>query len=112
MDVQERGQCASPLWQDKTSIPMKIMIFVSDSDFHSSSLQALVILYLKYTSSAFKNKVCCNFCGSGMDYFGMNYSYSGSDNANFLPIPTSHGVGISHFDLRVYVVQSVHLTVK
>lgn len=45
-----------------------------------------------------------------MDYFRSElYSH---DNANFLPVPTSHGVGISGAGLRVYVVQSAHLTVK
>lgn len=48
-----------------------------------------------------------------MDYFGVNYSFHGSNNANFLPVPTSHGLGISGGGSElVSVVQSVHLTVR
>lgn len=56
-------------------------------------------------SAAFKTKIdCISFVVQGMDYFG-------NDSANFLPVPTCHGVGMSGASLRVFVVQSAHLTV-
>lgn len=49
----------------------------------------LVILYIKYMSAAFKTKIdCISFVVQGTDSFG-------NDSANFLPVPTCHGVGIS-----------------
>lgn len=37
---------------------------------------------------------------------------AGSDSANFLPVPTSHGVGISGAGLRVSVMPLAHRTIK
>ena len=62
-------------------------------------------------SAAFRNKVYC-ILWFRIQMILEKYSYSGNDNANFLSVPTCHGVGISGTGLTVYVVQSAYLTGK
>lgn len=85
------------------------MLLVFESGFHSSSVWALVIFYIKYMLPSSKTKFI-SFAVHGIDYFDR--SHGGSDHANFLPVPVTHGVGISGAGFRVHEVQSGHLVVR